>query len=146
MKKEGIVLKLDGQYLEVWSLENASCNSFENKRKVNDEVKVHDCSSCSGCSSSGSNMLKTIRVLNKSGKEIKVGDKINYSINFLGLQFFIVVLLPFLAFGLSFFSFHIYSYNEALCILFSFLTSFLIMGFNFVFTKKLFKTIFIPFV
>ena len=127
MKKEGIVLKLDGQYLEVWSLENASCNSFENKRKVNDEVKVHDCSSCSGCSSSGSNMLKTIRVLNKSGKEIKVGDK-------------------FLAFGLSFFSFHIYSYNEALCILFSFLTSFLIMGFNFVFTKKLFKTIFIPFV
>lgn len=140
MKKEGIVIKLDGMYLEVLMLETLNCNKFEND--VTRETQVHDCSSCSGCSSFNSTRFKTIRVLNKNGKNIKVGDRIRYSFTFPLLEFFTIVLFPILAFGLTFISFYFYSYSEQVCILFSFLVFLLVIALNSIFTKKLF----IPFI
>ena len=133
MEKKGIVIKLSGKYLDVLEKENANCCSA-----MGNYENVHDCSSCSGCSSFNKTKLKTIRVVNKSGKNINVGDEISFSFNFLVLQFFVVVLLPILAFGLSFFSFYVYSFSEASCILFSFLIFLFIICVNSFFTKKLF--------
>lgn len=133
MKKKGIVIKLDGVYLDVLEKETPHCCN-----SISDGEKEHDCSSCSGCSSFNFAKLKTIRVLNKSGKDINVGDEVSFSFNFLILQFFIVVLLPILAFGLSFFSFYICSFSEGICILFSFLIFIVIICINSFFTKKLF--------
>jgi len=138
MKKEGIVLKLDGKYLEVWTIEDSHCCNVDKDKSINEDIKQHDCSSCSGCSSLSSQKLKTIKVLNKSGKEIKVGEKISYSFNFIALQFFIIVLLPILVFGLTFFSLYLYSYREGFCILLSFLVFSLVISVNSLFTKKLF--------
>ena len=110
MKKDGIVLKIEGKYLDVWMIENAPCSSpvSENGVLPSDEEKLHDCTCCSGCSSILGKDFKAIKVLNKSGKDVKVGQKITYSFDFLPLQFFIIVLLPILAFGFTFFLFYLY--------------------------------------
>lgn len=139
MKKKGIVIKIDGAYLEVLEKENAPCNS---ENGFIEHAEHHDCSSCSGCFPLSFKKLKMIRVLNRSEKNIKVGDEISFSFKLLPLQFFIIVLLPILAFGLTFFSFYLYSYREDFCILFSFLMFLFIIGMNSLFTKKLF----VPFV
>ena len=144
MKKEGIVVKLDGKYLEILMLEKAHCNALGND-SIEGVKRGHDCTTCLGCSSFTSTNLKTIRVLNKTGKKIKLGDRINYYVNFLALQFFIIVFLPFLAFGLTFLSLYLYSFSEQLCILFSFLTSFLVICLNFL-IKKLLRKTFTPYI
>ncbi len=144
MKKEGIVLKLDGAYLEVWEKESLPCHT--ERECISDDIKVHDCSTCSLCSPLNFTKLKTVRVWNKTGKDIKVGDKINYSLNSIVLQFFIIIVLPFLIFVMTFAFLYCNSYKEELCILFSFLASFLIIGLNIFFTKKLLKKVFQPFV
>lgn len=138
MTKEGIVVKLSGKYLEVWTIEDFHFCNFNKDEAINGDIKQHDCSSCSGCSSLSSQKLKTIRVLNKSGKDIKIGQRINYSFNFIALQFFIIVLLPILVFGLTFFSLYLCSYGERFCILLSFLIFSLVISVNSFFTKKLF--------
>lgn len=141
MKKEGIVIKLEGDYLEVVTLDNISSNNLK-ADCVNTEKKIHDCSTCSGCHTFIGNEANTIKVLNKSGKDIKIGERINYSINNFIFQFFLIVLLPILAFALTFFSFYHYSCNEQISILFAFFSLFLVITLNFIFTKKLF----LPFV
>ncbi|MGP1414984.1 MAG: SoxR reducing system RseC family protein [Treponema sp.] len=141
MKKEGIVIKLEGNYLEVVSLDNVSSNNLKGDC-VNTAEKLHDCSTCSGCHTFMDKEANIIKVLNKSGKDIKIGERINYSINSFILQFFVIILLPILAFALTFFSFYHYSCNEQVSILFAFFSLFLVITLNFIFTKKLF----LPFV
>ncbi|MGP1438153.1 MAG: SoxR reducing system RseC family protein [Treponema sp.] len=144
MKKEGMVIKIINdekeQYLEVLPL--VQCL----EKAPLDDSTVHDCTSCSGCSSFSASLSKTIKVLNKTKAEVGIGQKVEYRLNFLALQFFIIVLLPFLTFALSFFYLYKALYTEAMCILFSFLTSFLIVGFNVIVTKRLLKKLFMPFV
>lgn len=131
MKKEGYVVKItkEGSYLEVLDASTLPCCdlsklSTASSKTTTDHngMQVHDCSTCSGCSSffsskdspSHSNL---VTVLNKEKRKVNVGEKIEYSVSGwnIAFQVFLFLLLPILAFILTFaFSFHS-GFGESLC-------------------------------
>lgn len=116
MKKEGYVVKIISKesfsYLDVIDVSETSCSTGLMNSTSDKGVHLHDCSTCSGCTHifnnkdrhESSSRYNVIRVLNRGKKDVKIGEKIEYSVSgwVLPLQVFLFLCLPVLVFACSF--------------------------------------------
>ena len=122
MKKTGYVTKKfeknSSIYLEVLDVSSLPCcdlstlshaSSNEALQGETEGMKLHDCSTCSGCTSfltskDASLSPHTITVLNKEKRNVNIGEKIEYCASSWNVfaQVFLFLLLPTLTFALIF--------------------------------------------
>ena len=153
MKKEVYVVKItkEGLYLEVLDASTIPCcdlsklSTASSKATTNHNgMQVHDCSTCSGCTSFFGNKeekakLNTVIVLNKERRIVNVGEKIEYSVSVwsIAFQVFLFLLLPILSFALAFSLLFCSGFGESLCILIS-LASFILTAMASTFISRFF--------
>ena len=150
MKKAGYVVKIikENNYLEVLDCPSLPCCDLSNLSSVasshNDGMQLHDCSTCSACTSFFGNKeeqprFNTIKVYNKEKRQVKIGERIEYSVSrwSILLQIFLFLLLPAMTFAFTFSILFLYNFSESTCI-FTSLFSFILVAITSAFASRLF--------